>query len=188
MSEHPTHLPSTARAYARPRPLGFALGIALGFMGFASVADAGTLTLEVGDPGPEPGTVWILVSLDPVDWGPCQECLLPDRSEVHVVPAPVHGSGGSYPRGQFLVLDETGGTVRGDGYVREILVDLAQSYTINAASTTRSGFVTGIDGSCTGDLVACTYTVTDYPEADIGVGAVATEPTSFTTIKSEYRE
>ena len=170
--------------------------VAIGLMvlvgGWSFTACAGTVSFEYYQVGAEPGSVWVLVHMDPVDWGSCSDCLLPDWSRIHISPAPLQPdpwSGSSYPWGS-IYYDETGAYVHGDGFSRMLVLDVATSYLVTDAITRRGGFAMemSLDGSwfCSG-AVGCTYEVTDYAPMEINPITVAGDDQSFSTIKARYQ-
>lgn len=154
---------------------------------WAVSASCGTISFAYADDGPEPGSVWVDVQMDPVDWGPCTECLYPDFARIHLSPAPIHtGTGVSYPGGQTILMTETGATVSGDGYSRRVLLDVSTTYTVSDALTRREGSELGQGGSCTFGGTGCLYEVTDYPVLEIVPITVSSDAGSFSVIKARY--
>ena len=155
------------------------------------VALAGEISYEYSSDGDDPGTVWVDIRMDPIDWGSCTECLMPDWSSIHISPAPIDPTPGtgSYPGGQWLNLDATGGFLHGDGFTRRILLDAGIIYRITEAITRRQAQEIELDiyGNefCNGQI-GCTYEVTDYAELDVEPLTVTIDPGSFSVIKARY--
>lgn len=158
---------------------------------WCSTARAGEISFVYDHDGDHPGTVWITVTMDPIDWGPCDECQLPDWSEIHVSPAPLQPApwtGSSYPGGS-IEFDESGAFVDGFGYQRTLILDTATVYEVTAAVTLRQGLAVEvlIDGTreCQSE-VGCVHEVTDYPALIIDPLTVPAAAESFSGIKSRY--
>lgn len=189
-------LPARYRLFSLPL---FILALLL-FGGRTPNASAGTLSIEYYQDGEEPGTVWVLVTMDPIDPAPCDmSCPHPDFSELHVSPAPLHSApwsetqwvwGWSYPGG-YVNFDETGAIVSGDGWSRILVLDRETSYTLSGAMTRRSsmGQILRHDGSmeCAPDEPGCDHYVYDYPEKQFVPQAVGARESSFSTMKAGYR-
>ena len=145
----------------------------------SSFASAGDLWFEYSEDGPDVATAWFTVHLDPIEWGPCAECLWPDYSRFHVAPAPLDSDDG-------FIADESGAYVFGDGYVRRVLLDIDMTYTLSDALTRRSGTEVGQGGFCTGSGVGCLYEVIDYPVLEIMPITVSVDGATVSTLKVRY--
>jgi len=157
---------------------------------WASAAAAGQVWYEYYKDGDVPGTVWVQVNMDPVDYAPCDECVLPDWSQVHVSPAPVWPTSPPYTGGS-IQYDATGAFVRGDGYSRILILELGTTYQVSDMTTRRTALAWDVlqDGTheCTG-VTGCTYEVADYAPFTIDPQTVPADDKSMSDIKLQYQK